>query len=97
MAEVNPNDESCTRHIVWHHRSDSQSGQFIRFAVKAFDNKRQAIRFFKKISKELEQNKLRGLAENREYISADVKERKHQENAQRVRFHVRLLKKNGKI
>lgn len=97
MTEINPDDEAITRHIVWHHRYDPSSDNFHRVAIKAFDNKRQAVRYMKKISKELEVNKVEGLAEIREFISSDIKEHNHRHHAQQARLLVRLFKKKENL
>ena len=68
-SNIDPNDDSIDRWIIWHYRYDPERRERRNIAIAAFDNLRAFMKCFKRVSAELEVAKSEGRAEVKERIS----------------------------
>ncbi len=66
---IDPNDDSKDRWIIWHYKYDPERRERRNIAIAAFDNRRAFMKFFKRASADLEVAKSEGRAEGKERIS----------------------------
>ncbi len=66
---IDPNDDSIDRWIVWHYRYDPERRERRNTVIAAFDNRRMFMKFFKRANAELEVAKSEGRADEKERIS----------------------------
>jgi len=92
MAQVDMNDDTVDRYIVWHYRFDENTSHFRKMPLAAFSNSHEARRLFEVESQKLLEKKESGLADAREYISSDQKKRDHNQRARDMRFFLRKIK-----
>ena len=92
MAQVDMNDDTVDRYIVWHYRFDEDTSHFRKIPLAAFSTSREARRLFEVESQNLLKKKESGLADAREYISSDQKKRGHNQRARDMRFFLRKIK-----
>lgn len=92
MAKVDIEDDAITRYIVWHYRFDSETRHFKKIPVAAFSKPREARRLFNQESDHLRKRKESGLADQREYISADQKTAGHKGRTRELRIFLRRVR-----
>ncbi len=69
---IDPNDDSLDRWIVWHYRYDPERRERRNVVVACFDNRRVFMKFMERSNAELELAKLDGRADKKEHISGVV-------------------------
>lgn len=92
MAQVDVDDDSITRFIVWHYRFDSETRHFMKIPVAAFSKPREAKRVFNQESDHLRKRKESGLADEREYICSDQKTAGHKDRTRELRLFLRRFR-----
>lgn len=93
MAQVDINDDSITRYIVWHYRFDSETRHYKKIPVAAFSKPREAKRLFNQESDRLRKRKESGLADECEYISSDQKTAGHQGRTRDLRMFLSRVRR----
>lgn len=92
MAQVDIDDDSITRYIVWHYRFDSETRHFKKIPVAAFSKAREAKRLFNQESDFLRKRKESGFADEREYISSDLRTVGHKVRTRELRVFLRRVR-----
>ena len=92
MAQVDIDDDSITRYIVWHYRFDGETRHFRKIPVAAFSKPREANRLFNQESDRLRKRKASGLADEREYMSSDQKTAGHKVRTREFRMFLRRVR-----
>ena len=92
MAQVDIDDDSITRYIVWHYRFDSETRHFKKIPVAAFSKAREAKRLFNQESDLLRKRKESGFADEREYISSDLRTVGHKVRSREFRVFLRRVR-----
>jgi hypothetical protein len=94
VAQIDINDDTIDKYIVWHYRFDETTSHFKRMPLAAFSTPREAKKLFKIESGNLQKRKNAGLADVREYISSDQMVRGHKASARQMRTFLRKIKSN---
>lgn len=92
MVQVDIDDDSIIRFIVWHYRYDTETKHFRRIPIAAFSSSREARKLFKAEAELLRKRKVSGHADEREYISLDQKSQGHKGRAQDLRTFLRKIR-----
>ena len=92
MTQVDIDDDSITRYVVWHYRFDSETCHFKRIPVAAFSTSREAKRLFNQESDQLRKRKESGVADDREYVSLDQMTAGHKIRAREIRMLLRWFR-----
>jgi hypothetical protein len=92
MTQVDIDDDSITRYIVWHYRFDNETRHYKKIPIAAFSKPREAKKIFNQESDRLRKRKESGLADEREYISSDQKTAGHKGRARELRMFLRRVR-----
>jgi hypothetical protein len=100
--EVSPDNDAILRHIVWHHSQATPDSAFVNLPLVAFDNPREARRYFTKASSNLKAKQSNGEVDTREYIFCDARFPDHKSRHIRLRIiqnlhKARLLHKSRQL
>jgi hypothetical protein len=85
MAKVDPDDDTIYRFVVFHYRFDPERNQRRQVAVAAFDDAEEGMAELERLGMALAQQKVAGLAEDREWMSGLIKEPGYRERMRRRR------------
>ena len=92
MAQVDIDDDSLNRYVVWHYRFDNETRHFTKIPIATFSTSREARKLFKLESELLRKKKESGLADEREYISSDQKTAGHTVRTRELRLFLRRFR-----
>ena len=92
MSQVNPDDDTLHRYVVWHYKYDPEFRERRMTAIAAFDTFSEADKLFKKMHTELSTLKTSGQADPRERISLDTRYPGHHARAVEARLAMRKMK-----
>ena len=67
-ANIDPNDDSIDRWLVWHYRYDPERRERRNVVIACFDNRRAFMKCIKRSGSELEVAKAEGRSEKKERI-----------------------------
>ncbi len=90
--EVSPDNDAIIRHIVWHHSRATCGNTFVNVPLVAFDNTREARKYFTKASSKLQAKQSNGEVDIREYIFCDARFPDHKSHHIRLRIIQNLHK-----
>jgi hypothetical protein len=85
MAEVDPEDDSRDRWVIWWYRYDPERRQRRNTVVAAFSKKREFSRRFRELSQDLERRKSTGESEAVEHVSGVLYEAGSRTSIRRMR------------
>ncbi len=91
MPEVDPDDDTVTRYVVWHYRYDPTRRQRRNVLVAAYDDRIEFEDRVQELSGALLSRKAAGKAESGEDISGEVRTPGHRLRAQNARLLTRAF------
>lgn len=92
MALIDPNDDTLHRFVVWHYHFIEERHERKLEAICAYSSRREAEKYFRKKSAELQKLQSEGQADSKEYFSCGYQRPGSKEDSRRTRLEIRRMR-----